>query len=186
MTDIYFDKTNNVLINKLGIRDSRELEDIEYQLVGYRIFQLEVENLDKILSMRDYKEIHRYLFQDIYEWAGEYRTVEISKGSSIFLLRQFFSNAEQELDKLIKHYLLSGDKSEGFVCNELSVILCNLNYMHPFREGNGRTQREFVRQLALSKGYILDISYENKLYMEACIKDDEKIMLDALKKDIKK
>src|SRR5690625_4195005 len=186
MTDMYFDKINNVLINRLNILDSKELEKIEYQLVGYRMFQLQEMKDYSNLTMKNYKEIHRYLFQDVYEWAGKYREVEIYKENTAFLPHQFFDNAEQDINKSIKLFIFNSEKTEDSVFGELSEILCSLNYMHPFREGNGRTQREFVRQLAYNKGYELDISNENELYMEACIKDDSKLMYQALKMYIKK
>ena len=98
---------------------------------------------------------------------------------------KYINRAEEQLNESIQSYLTNPNHSCEFVCKALAKILCDLNYMHPFREGNGRTQREFIRQLAAIKGYDLYISPENNLYMEACINDDEKLMYKAIKKEIK-
>lgn len=183
--DIYFDPIHNVLKNKLNIKDAEELEKIEYIFTGYRLAQLSQKDVNPILSMDDYKEIHKFLFQDIYDWAGKYRTVDIHKGNTSFLPYKYINRAEEQINESIKSFLTNPNRSSEFVCKQLAKILCDLNYMHPFREGNGRTQREFIRQLAAIKGYDLYISPENNLYMEACINDDEKLMYKAIKKGIK-
>ena len=64
--DIYFDPIHNVLKNKLNIKDAEELEKIEYIFTGYRLAQLSQKDVNPILSMDDYKEIHKFLFQDVW------------------------------------------------------------------------------------------------------------------------
>lgn len=149
--DIYYDRINGVLKNKLNIQDNKELDTVEYILTAYRLAQLGERDIKRALTMDDYKEIHRHIFQDIYEWAGEYRKVNLQKDKTNFLPFTFLNNAEKELNKSISSYLYSASDSKLFVCKKLGKILCDLNYMHPFREGNGRAQREFIRQLAYLK-----------------------------------
>lgn len=182
--DVYFDYENNVLKNKPNITNADELAELEYKLTTIRTTELMIVNPPDKLTMQTYKSIHHHLFQDIYEWAGYYRSVNLSKGNTNFLSPQFFANSEHEIDQQISKYIKLLNLSSKNVCRELSKILIDLNYMHPFREGNGRTQREFIRQLAHVKGFDINISYNNKSYMKACIRDDEELIYLALYRSI--
>ncbi len=102
--------------------------------------------------------IHRYLFQDIYEWAGKKRTVEISKGGKPFFPLQRFDTALLHIDSLIAAYKRLARDDKKAISRKLAEILDSVNYLHPFREGNGRTQREFLRLLALEKGWKLNLN----------------------------
>lgn len=186
LMDIYFDYHNKVLKNKTNITNAKELAVLEYKLTSIRTAEIILKGeLNNNLSMLDYKNIHFHLFQDLYEWAGQYRKVNISKGETGFLPYQFFDNAEKTIDKQINDYLNCPGSEQEIVCEKLAKIMIDLNHMHPFREGNGRTQREFVRQLALIKGFHLNISPEDNLYMKASIEDNGKIMYQSLLKNIK-
>lgn len=101
--------------------------------------------------------VHKYLFQDVYDWAGQMRRVEISKGGRQFLPMHAFPQAFAFIDKLVDEYIKLPN-NQTLVSHKLAEILDNINFMHPFREGNGRTQREFIRLLALQKGYVLDLN----------------------------
>ncbi|GHV53652.1 hypothetical protein FACS1894181_17550 [Bacteroidia bacterium] len=103
-------------------------------------------------------DIHRYLFQDVYSWAGKVRTVEISKGGTPFFPVKRFNNAFSYIDGLISEYRQIGKEDEPKLAHKLAEILDALNYLHPFREGNGRTQREFLRLLALDKNITLNLN----------------------------
>jgi cell filamentation protein len=103
-------------------------------------------------------EIHRYLFQDVYDWAGQKRTVEISKDGKQFFPLSRFNTAFSYIDGLIAEYRSINGNDREKIAQKLAEILDNVNYLHPFREGNGRTQREFVRTLALQKGYNLNLN----------------------------
>lgn len=184
--DIYFDYENNVLKNKPNITDADELAKLEYKLTAIRATELMLGNPSGKLTMQTYKNIHYHLFQDLYEWAGKYRNVNISKGKTNFLSPQFFGNAEREIEKQIKEYLDFRSSKKEMICRKLAKIIIDLNYMHPFREGNGRTQREFIRQMAYVKGFNLNISYQNEWYMKASIRDNVKLMYLALLRDIKR
>jgi cell filamentation protein, protein adenylyltransferase len=105
--------------------------------------------------------IHRHLFQDIYDWAGELRTVEISKGSQQFQFRQFIETGMADVHRrLVRSRFLHGLSPTGFA-EQAAVILGDINYIHPFREGNGRTQLQYLKQLAQDAGYTLDLAWIN-------------------------
>jgi cell filamentation protein len=115
-------------------------------------------NSVKIENSLSLLAIHKYLFQDVYEWAGQKRTVEISKQGKQFFLTKFFDRGFAYVDNLIveHHKIDPADKSQ--LARHLANLLDSINYLHPFREGNGRTQREFLRTLALEKGYTLNLN----------------------------
>jgi len=102
--------------------------------------------------------IHKYIFQDVYEWAGKKRTVEISKGGKQFFPISHFDTALSYIDKLLIEYRSIDKNDKKKIAQKLAEILDNVNYLHPFREGNGRTQREFLRTLAVEKGYVLNLN----------------------------
>jgi cell filamentation protein len=166
---------SSVLRNKFDIRDADEARAKEYEFVSSRIVKLGFFPIE-VNSMKDVLKIHDYLFQDMYEWAGKYRRVNISKSGHAFMTLQAFDTGEEYMDSLIKKFH-GGGNSRGMVTKQLADILDNLNYMHPFREGNGRTQREAIRSLALTKGYRADIDVDiddeiYRLYMDGTVYGD--------------
>ena len=122
-------------------------------------------------------DIHRYLFQDVYHWAGQKRTVEISKQGKPFFLTAYFDKGFTYIDTIIADYRKIEPTDKLQLSKYLAVMLDSINYLHPFREGNGRTQRELIRVLALEKGYILNLNPPDKLdvyerYMSGTIDGD--------------
>jgi cell filamentation protein len=120
---------------------------------------------------------HFYLFQDIYSWAGKKRMVEISKDGKQFFPTTHFDNAYKYIDSLIDEFKKTPKNSKSLIAERLAVILDTVNYLHPFREGNGRTQREFLRSLAAEKGYTLNLNPADNLsvyqrYMKGTIESD--------------
>jgi cell filamentation protein len=108
------------------------------------------------------KAVHRYIFQDVYDWAGRFRTVNISKGGHLFGLAGFLDGALQQLlEKLAAENYLSGLDATAFA-QRAAWFLGEINAAHPFREGNGRTQREFLRELALKAGHYIDWRAANR------------------------
>jgi len=135
----------------------------------------------KIQGTNSVLSIHRHLFQDVYSWAGEKRKVEISKAGKQFFPTTHFDNAFSFIDTLISDYRNNPKKDKLQIAEKLAEILDNINYLHPFREGNGRAQREFLRLLALEKGLILNLNPpDNKSvydqYMQGTINSDVKIL----------
>jgi cell filamentation protein len=166
--DPYLYPGENVLRNELDIHDNAELEAIEYQLTWARRKELEQESLPVRFDFDYLCHIHFVLFQDIYSWAGQPRTVAITKGSSVFYRGESFSEpADYTFSKLYKGSLLNqSNASEDQIVTDLAELLSDLNYMHPFREGNGRTQRVFLDRVMSVQGRVLSwrniTSLENK------------------------
>ncbi len=145
----------SVLRNKLNIRDAAMLEVLERQVVAMRVVG-PVPTGD--FDLAHLTAIHRHLFQDIHAWAGEIRTVEISKGESWFQPTRYISTGMAD----IHHRIVSAGYFRGSGPGEFAEgagpVMGDLNHVHPFREGNGRTQLQFLRQLAAHSGHDIDLA----------------------------
>ena len=167
---------NGVLRNLPNIEDEKVLLAYESLKVSNRIEEL-FDNPIRIVDSSALLKIHHHLFQDVYEWAGEKRRVEISKDGKQFFLTNLFDTALVFIDNLILEYKALDKIDKNAIASKLAEILDNINYLHPFREGNGRAQREFIRTLALEKGFSLNLNPpDNKLvyeqYMHGTINSD--------------
>ena len=172
----YTDFETGVLRNLAGITDPQDLLFFESAAVVKRAQELEIHPI-KIQNAATLLDIHRYLFQDVYHWAGQKRTVEISKQGKPFFLTEYFDNGFSYIDNLIVDYRKVDPADKSILAGHLAMLLDNINYLHPFREGNGRTQREFIRVLALEKGYSLNLNPPDNLnvferYMSGTIEGD--------------
>jgi cell filamentation protein len=150
--DPYCYPGTTVLINKVGLRDQNELDAFESEIS----LQRSTEALPNgTLNYAHYRAIHRHLFQDVYKWAGKVRTVRISKGGSMFCYPE---SIDREMNKLFgalagaKHF--KGLEPRAFA-EKAAHHLAELNAIHPFREGNGRTQLTFLTLLAEKAGHPL-------------------------------
>jgi len=102
------------------------------------------------------RAIHSYIFQDVFAWAGQFRTVNISKGGHSFARAEFIEPALNDLfRKLAAEGQLVGLERKALIARA-AFFLGEINAVHPFREGNGRTQREFLRQLVTTAGFTID------------------------------
>ncbi|GAF66475.1 hypothetical protein BTS2_3376 [Bacillus sp. TS-2] len=170
MTDNKYPGTD-VLINKFDIRNYEQLEKVERMLTAERLYELNKNPLYGSFSFQHLKNIHRNIFQDIYPFAGKVRDVTIHKGNTTFC----FCWAIDDESKRIFGELKNEKQLRGLSLNEfknkMSYYLSEINMLHPFREGNGRTQREFMRLLAMKNGYNLDWTKitKNEMY-EASLK----------------
>lgn len=167
--DCYPDTT--VLVNKLGIKNQEELNSVERQFVLLRSSQVEKEAVFENVSFDFYKSLHKNLFGDLYEWAGTVRNINISKKGTVFCnyddLEKIGKLKFQRLSEL--NYLKKLNKSTFL--DELSELYHDLNMLHPFREGNGRTLRLFITLLVRNAGYNLNFSEcDSDLLMIATIK----------------
>jgi cell filamentation protein len=154
---LYTDKDTGVLLNKENIKNYKELIAFESLCVANRSEQL-LKNPIKIEYGYDLLKIHKFLFQDVYDWAGSVRKVEIAKGGRQFLPMHSFNSAFAYIDGLLSELKAIQKSDKKKIAEKLAIILDNINFLHPFREGNGRTQREFIRLLALQKGYKLNLN----------------------------
>jgi len=140
--------------NFFGITVYAELAELEAFYVPKRTVQLEASGVLGSFDLAHLAKIHRYLFQDVFPWAGELRQVGLAKvGGAPFAPPMHIASALSEvLTKLKAENLLRALDAATFSLRA-AYYLGEINAIHPFREGNGRTQREFVRQLALQAGH---------------------------------
>ena len=172
----YTDPKTGVLRNRADINDSDGLLFFESAAVIKRSKELETQPI-AIQNAETLLDIHHYLFQDVYHWAGQKRTVEISKQGKPFFLTAYFEKGFAYIDTLVAGYRKIDRADKSRLAGHLADLLDSINYLHPFREGNGRTQREFIRVLALEKGYILNLNPPDNLdvyerYMSGTIDGD--------------
>ncbi|MEN6459768.1 MAG: Fic family protein [Syntrophomonas sp.] len=160
---IYFYPDCDVLVNKANIKDINELAEYEKELTGYRLIEIGGNEATRgNLGATHLKKIHKYIFQDVYKFAGKYRTEDISKGNTRFFpIQHIEENIIGLLGNLRNENYLKGLDKEQFALRA-AFYMAELNVIHPFREGNGRTIREFIRQLALKCGYNIDWSLIDK------------------------
>jgi len=178
----YTDPKTGILRNLANVTDSNDLLFFESAAVVKRAKELESQPI-AIHNAETLLDIHRYLFQDVYHWAGQKRTVEISKQGKPFFLTAYFDKGFAYVDTLIAGYRKIDPANKSQLAEHLAALLDSINYLHPFREGNGRTQREFIRVLALEKDYTLNLNPPDNLdiyerYMSGTIEGDvEKLTL---------
>ncbi len=149
------------LINKLDIRDEKELQSSEALITAYKAAELINKPLTSDFSFENYKDLHRFLFEDLYDWAGKLRTIALSKSATHFTAPDKIDDLGCRIFARIKKLNYFVDLSENEFINEISEMYHSLNMLHPFREGNGRTQRVFFVQLIRNAGYDIDFSTLN-------------------------
>lgn len=151
--------TNGVLKNNLGITNKEELRNKEAEIVFEKLIELYENPIEGNFDKKHLCDIHKYLFEEIYPFAGEYRTVFMGKGN-------LYVTSVQNIDKELKIVIeeMFEELSHCHEYKDYARFLANtytaLIKVHPFREGNGRTVREFLRELVDSKipDYQLDWS----------------------------
>lgn len=150
--DPYCYPGTTVLKNKLKLKAQTDLDDFEAEIVAQRAE--EPLPVGKLTSSH-YRAIHRHLFQDVYAWAGKIRTVRISKNGSMFCYPE---SIRREMSKLFSS-LAAQKQFKGLTAEEFAGaaahFIAELNAIHPFREGNGRTQLTFLTLLAETAGHAL-------------------------------
>ena len=160
---------SNVLINKKDIRNAKELLDAEILYTGIRLMELQECPISGKFDFKHLCKIHKYIFQDIYGWAGKIRTIDIGKGNMFCYVQNINGYAEIIFKKYYPSCYSVKDNKDKFV-EVLADNYADLNALHPFREGNGRSQREFARELCLACGYVFDLSKTtHKQMLEASI-----------------
>jgi cell filamentation protein len=147
VTDPYADPASGVLRNRLGITDHERLREIEGGLTTVVLARLTVENLPGAYDLDHLARFHRAIFGKLYPWAGEIRTVAIAKTDLFCLPQHIESYAANVFGDLAREKHLRGLGRVDFV-DRVTHYYAEINAIHPFREGNGRTQRAFFGQLS--------------------------------------
>lgn len=153
---------NGTLINKLGIKDEAELTKKEFLITAERELFI-LQQKPKIEGISFLKKINYFLFNPLYDWAGEYRTGNFAKGNTVFLECSRFSYAEED----INHLLNLNKKKDILTARDYAELIDHLNYMHPFREGNGRSTRLFIQCLAANHNQVIEYPKNNDQMIKA-------------------
>jgi len=153
----------DILINKLNIRDDKQLSIAERDITRLKLLKLFNFPVPTEFDFALLCNIHKIIFEDIYSWAGQIRKGDfLSKGSSIFCRGSLIQiNAKTIFGSLAGENYLCGLDKQAFI-SRMAYYMGEVNALHPFREGNGRTSREFFRQLALHSNYLLDFNNTSK------------------------
>ncbi|GAB0101331.1 Fic family protein [Nocardia sp. JMUB6875] len=155
--DPYIDPESGVLRNRLGIVDAALLRQVEADLSLAALADLGLRSVPGRYDLAHMCAFHREIFGDVYPWAGEVRVVGIAKSDPFCLPRHIVSYAAEVFAALATDGYLRGLDRAGFVA-KLTHYLAEVNAIHPFREGNGRTQRAFFHQLGREAGWVIDWS----------------------------
>ncbi len=151
--DPYCYAGTSILVNALDLQSHEELELAEVELTSYRLstFHPKFDSL----TFQYLCQIHYHLFQDLYDWAGKIRTVDISKQSTHFCNVRFIEKSAAKCFALLaEQNYLRNISTDQFITG-IADFFCEMNVVHPFREGNGRSLRLFCEVLALQAGYEL-------------------------------
>ncbi len=146
----------DVLRNKLGIHDPAVLTSAEAGFALLRTVELDIRPVEGCFDIGHLKEVHRRLFSDLYDWAGEIRTAEMSNDILSCPCRNILSCLDSIFSELEDESWLRGIDDKDAMADRLAYYMSELNAIHPFREGNGLVQRKFIEQIAGQAGFELD------------------------------
>ena len=182
--DTYCYPGTDVLRNKAEITNAENLDAYEGELSTLRSIEILENPVTGQFDLAHLQRIHLALFQDVYDWAGKIRTVDISRGNSRFANVRFIESAANDIfNNLARENWLKGLDADA-LSKRLAHYLSEINALHPFREGNGRVQRIFISQLSQSAGYLLDYSdlEQEQIYraMELAFNGDESILANLI------
>ena len=181
---IYCYPDSNVLKNKLNIRDNKILKTAEEEITLIKQMELLKNPINGNFSKAHLMNIHKFIFEDIYSFAGKVRKEQISKADTMFYPPNLI---DRELDKVftkIKEKNMLKETDEEKVFDNLAYVMAELNVIHPFREGNGRSIREFIRLMAKRMGYDLNwgnVDKEELLEASILSVDDYKVLIKILR-----
>jgi cell filamentation protein len=182
--DTYCYPGTDVLRNKAELTDANELDAYEGELSTLRSIEILENPIAGQFDLAHLQRIHLALFQDVYEWAGKIRTVDISRGNSRFANVRFIESAANELFNQLARENWLKELDASTLSAGLAHYLSEINALHPFREGNGRVQRIFISQLSQEAGYQLDYSdlEQEQIYqlMELAFKGDESMLANLI------
>ncbi len=158
MSNPYYIKGTNVLINKLGITDASVLKATEQLITSIRMGMLKTSPIKGDLDYKHLKDIHKFIFDDLYDWAGKARYVTTSKNGNVFLHAGRIEPSAIKLLSELKNDNHLKDLSRPKFIEKVAHYYSELNFIHPFPEGNGRSQRVFFSAIAKNAEYNFDWS----------------------------
>ena len=167
-SDPYCYSDRDVLKNKAGLTSADALEAFETAMTFARS---EEPMPHGRFSARHYRRIHHHLFQDVYGWAGKYRTVRLTKGASTFCYPENIAPEMQRLFSDLREQQFLKSLTPRLFTETAAHFLAELNAIHPFREGNGRSQFTYIAMLAGHAGHPMDLDrLEPDRWLAAMIK----------------
>ena len=153
---IYCYEDTDILINKIDIRDSDLLAEADTEYSAQRLLELDAQPIKSTFTLNHLQSIHKYIFQDIYPFAGKLRLEDISKGNTMFARSQYIKSYLTSILAELKNENYIRGLSHKVFCIRAAYYMAELNIIHPFREGNGRAIREFIRCLGVKSGYTIN------------------------------
>lgn len=184
----YTYENSDVIRNKMNIKDEETLKKFETKIVAFKLSAINFSKIKRNFTENHFKAIHKYLFYEVYDFAGEYRNENITKENFRFSEYEYI---EENIKKIFEKIDVNNLKNKNFdeLISFISEIMTDLNVLHPFREGNGRTIREFIRELLDECGYEVDfLNVDYNLILRASIlaviddKEQIKLLKDIVKK----
>lgn len=154
--------SNGVLKNKLHIHEAAELEKKENELSARNALFL-LQKKPQIKDINDLKKIHQFLFGELYDWAGKYRPGNFSKNGYQFFDFTRFDFAEKDINSMLRKH----PKTTPLSAKDYAELLDAINFMHPFREGNGRSCKIFLSTYAANHGQMIDYPRKNEEMIQA-------------------
>ena len=170
-----------ILKNKLGIKNFENLKAIEERMIIEKLTALYIHPLKGNFDALHLKTLHKYLFGDLYDFAGKYRDIEMFKDQTSYL---DYHEIENKLPKVLEEY--KNKKVATSSTFEMGLFLANfyksIIYVHPFRDGNSRTTREFLREFVLEyyPEYELDYSLMDKENFKLALKESDNYSINLL------
>lgn len=162
-----------VLLNKPGITDPQEIEDVEFDyLIQFQVALFGELSIDQQISTDDLCEWHRRWLGEIYEWAGNFRTVTMSKGGFPFAAVPQLPSLMEKFEQLyLKKYTPCNEINRDDLVEAMAICHVEFIIIHPFRDGNGRLGRLLTTVMALQAGKpVLDfepVEKDKDRYIEA-------------------
>ncbi len=154
--DPYCYPGSDVLRNLFDLHGQTELSLAEAEITAFRINELQRSPVAGRWDLDHLKEIHWRIFRDVYSWAGHLRTTSVSKDASLFCRHEFIASEGERIFRELRQENLLRSLAKGVFCQRLAYYFAEINALHPFREGNGRTQRVILEEIAKQAGYSID------------------------------
>ena len=186
----YFYENTDVFVNYFDVRDQTILTQIETDITLNRISELSANPIKGRFGITHLLRIHKYIFEDIYPFAGKTRNENIFKDTTLFCNCEYIhENFEQIYSQLKKENFIKHLEINMF-SERLAYYMAEINIIHPFREGNGRAIREYIRCLALANSYVINWNAVDKEHllnaMIMSVNKDYSRLKDCLYKSIEK